>query len=402
MKEKSLSKKQVYVEELLSLVPEDLLQSLSKELDADKSVKKLKAAYFFKLMLFSLLNSERLSLRVMEDNSKDLFFKALCTGLEAGGVSWVAIRDRLMALNTDFSRRLYEFFYQELAKYYDEKLLEKYNLKRYDSTMIPTFSYLLDGMKVGNTSKGKTQAKLTVEFKNHFQIQASFHKDQAYLSEEVALKEAVQKGEHTDEDICVFDKGLKSRKTFEELDKKGTLFVGRLHGEPRYELLYPHFQDDGMSDTEELEFMQDSAVNLYGSGAILLERKFRLVQFRRKEDGQLLSFVTNIWDLSAELIAQIYRKRWDIEVLFRFMKQEMNLTHFVCNDTNAIQNMLYFKMIATMLILIYKVKNKITSYKRAKTRFTKELLYTILAEILESPEKIESLRGSLRQYVKME
>ena len=68
------------------------------------------------------------------------------------------------------------------------------------------------------------------------------------------------------------------------------------------------------------------------------------------------------------------------------MKQEMNLTHFVCNDANAIQNMLYFTMIAAMLVLIYKKRNGIRSFKMAKIQFFKELTYSILLDILEEPQ----------------
>ena len=49
-------------------------------------------------------------------------------------------------------------------------------------------------------------------------------------------------------------------------------------------------------------------------------------------------------------IALIYKKRW--EVLFRFLKQEMNLTHYVCNEPAAIKAMVYCTLIVGMLILI--------------------------------------------------
>ncbi len=73
----------------------------------------------------------------------------------------------------------------------------------------------------------------------NFFICMHFHQDQAHLSEETALKEAILGATHADDEISVFDKGLKSRQTFGQLHQQGILFVGRLHGEPRYELLYP-------------------------------------------------------------------------------------------------------------------------------------------------------------------
>jgi hypothetical protein len=291
---------------------------------------------------------ERLSLRVMEENFKDPMFQAMLPVFASDEVTWTGIRERLMKLKVEFCHKLYEAVYEKAQQLYGGKSLAGYHLKRYDSTMIATFSHLLEGMKVGNTGKGKTQVKLTTELSDDFFIRIHFHKDQAYLSEERALTEAILHSPHAAEDISVFDKGLKSRRTFGRLEREGILFVGRLNDEPRYELLHPLWEDEGMSDTEELEFVQDAAVYLYESGAELLEVKLRLVQFRLKKDGRLLSFITNVWELPADLIAQIYRRRWDIEVLFRFLKQEMNLTHFVCNDLNAIQVMLYFTLIAAI------------------------------------------------------
>ena len=84
------------------------------------------------------------------------------------------------------------------------------------------------------------------------------------------------------------------------------------------------------------------------------------------------------------------------------MKQEMNLDHFVCNDSNAIEVMLYCIMIASMLILIYKKENNIKSYKKAKIRFFKELVYLIFLEILENPEELKRLKSNLKKYVKRE
>lgn len=397
-----ISGKKVTVNELLELLPNGYIEQLATDLVVDKWVRKLKAGTVFKLVLYSILNSERLSLRVMEDNYNDPMFQAMSPVFASDEVTWTGIRERLMKLKVDFCRKLYEAVYEKAQQLYGSKSLSGYHLKRYDSTMIATFSHLLEGMKVGNTGKGKTQVKLTTELTDDFFIQMHFHKDQAHLSEETALKEAILKSPHTPDDISVFDKGLKSRKTFGQLDREGILFVGRLNGDPRYELLHPLWQDEGMSDTDELEFLQDSAVLLYESGTEVLQVKLRLVQFRLKKDGQLLSFVTNVWELPADVIAEIYRLRWDIEVLFRFLKQEMNLTHFVCNDLNAIQVMLYFTMIAAMLVLIYKKHNGIKSYKKAKIQFFKELFYSVMLDLLESPEGLDWLKKTAKNFIQRE
>lgn len=387
----------VSVDQLLSLIDDTYLEELSQSLGVDKWVKKLKAISLFKLAIFSLFSSERLSLRMMEENFKRASFKHLVSRLEIGTISWTGIRDRLIHVNPEYFKRIYEQVYQQAEELYGESDLEGHHIKRYDSTMIATFSHLLEGMRVGNTSKGKSQVKLTTEFSKGFLIQMSFFQDQAHLSEETALKEVIQKEPKKSKDIVVFDKGLKSRTSFKEIDSQGTNFVTRLHHSPRYDFVKPLNLDDGFQDTEELSFIQDSIVMLYKNGHQKVDKEFRLIEYKQRKSGDHLVFLTNMTELPASEIAKIYRSRWDIEVLFRFMKQEMNLNHFVCNDKNAIQVMLYCTLIASMLILIYKKKNKIRSYKRAKVLFFNELQDSILIDVISVPEAAEELRKKLIQ-----
>lgn len=399
------------VSELLDLLPITYLEDLARDLVADKWVKKLKTVPLFKLIFFSILQSERLSLRVMEDNVSDPLFKALAPALNADEATWGGIRDRLIHVNSAFFQQLYEKVYEMAAKLYSTSDLDGYHIKRFDSTMVASFAHLLEGMKVGNTSKNKTQVKFTTELKDDFLIHMTFHKDQPHLSEETALKEAVENRSSTDKsiqqtEISVFDKGLKSRKSFAEFDEEGTLFVGRVSDNPRYQLIKnlnstnsTNEQTNFPDENNVLIFIQDSEVFLYESSQKLSNRKIRLVQYLHKEKDIVLSFVTNVWDLEAHTIAQIYKMRWDIEVLFRFMKQEMNLTHFVCNDINAIQVMLYSTLITSMLVLIYKKKNNIKSYKAAKQQFFKELLYEIILIMLESEEGTQKLKQSIKLFV---
>ena len=393
----------ISVKELLKLIPEEQVDALVEQFMVDKWVRKLKGGYFFKLILFSILNSERLSLRIMEDNFEDPLFRAMAPALTADTVGWTGIRERLINIKCIFFQKLYESVYEQAQALYGGKRLSGYHIRKYDSTMIATFSHLLEGMKVGNTSKGKTQVKLTTEFRDDFLIKMEFHQDQAHLSEETALKEIIQNVPKEKQDVRVFDRGLKSRQTFDLLEEEDTLFVTRLHYNARFEVIRPYRPNDFYSDTEDLEFVQDSVVKLYKDGGKKqTENEFRLLQFHLKKDGKNIYFLTNVWDIDASEIAYIYKKRWDIEVLFRFMKQEMNLTHFVCNEPNAIQVMLYCTMIASMLVLIYKKQNGIKSYKKAKIRFFKELLYLILFEALDNPDEIIRLKSKLKSLIQLE
>lgn len=398
-RKKIVQTRTVSVSDLLGLLESSLLTDLAKELNSNKWVIKLKTETVFKLLLYSILESERISLRNMEDNYSTVIFKALIQDEDGlGSTAHSSIRDRLVNIDVRFFERLHQKVYQLLEQHYNEEELHGYHLKRYDSTMVAVFSRLLEGMKVGNTRKQKNQVKFTTELTDRFGVKMRFSKDQGQLSEEVALKEMIQSQAHSPKDIIVFDRGLKSRQSFKDLNEGQVLFVTRLHEKNRHKFIRTHEQVPD-KPLQNLDFIQDSIVYLYGNANHIVKEEFRLIEVQRKEDSKKLFFLTNILFLSAAQIAEIYRSRWDIEVFFRFLKQEMNLTHFVCNDPNAIEVMMYCTLIAAMLVLVYKTKNGIKSYKIAKSQFFKELQAAIMLELIETPEGLLFFKKALKDHV---
>lgn len=377
--------------QMLSLIPEDLHQQLTDELAVDKWVPKLKANFLFKLLIFSLLQTKELSLRVIEENSADKFFLALGPDLFEP-VSYGAIRHRLIQVEVKYFERLYEHLYEQLRGQYAKSKMSKHHLKIYDSTLISVFGHLLEGMRVGNTSKNKKQVKFTTELTDSLLVKVDFFKDQQHLSEHTALKEVINANSHEDKEIVVFDSGLQCRKTFREFDEAGMRFVTRGRKNLKYEIIKTLTKAEKLPTDEDLIYHQDCLVYLFGDRGKRIEHPFRLVEVERKEDGKRLFFLTNIKDLKAEEIAYIYKQRWEIEVFFKFIKQEMNVTHFVCHDENAIKVMIYCTLIAAMLVLAYKQVNQIKSFKIAKIRFFKELHICIIGELLDEPKGVEWLK----------
>jgi len=147
-------------------------------------------------------------------------------------------------------------------------------------------------------------------------------------------------------------------------------------------------------DLGELTLIKDSKVKLYTGKPIenkkgnihyreeLIETPFRLIVAKSKtEESKAFWFITNDFELTAKEVAQAYRRRWNIEVFFRFIKQELNVSHLVSLNKNGIQVMLYMTLIVAMLVLIYKKANKI-GYKTAKRRFKMELRNLAIAMVI--------------------
>ncbi len=148
-------------------------------------------------------------------------------------------------------------------------------------------------------------------------------------------------------------------------------FICRAKENRKFELLEDRIAEGKDRDMGESILLRDCIVRLYTGMPIvnkrgnihyreeLVERPFRLVIVKSKaEESKEYWLLTNEFNLSAKEIAQNYRRRWDIEVFFRFLKQELNVSHLVSLNKNGLQVMLYMTLITSMLILIYKKGNK--------------------------------------------
>jgi len=78
----------------------------------------------------------------------------------------------------------------------------------------------------------------------------------------------------------------------------------------------------------------------------------RRVSFRDPETGKHLVFLTNLFDLPALTIAAIYKNRWQIELFFKWLKQNLAVKHFFGNSINAVKTQIWIAVCAYLLILI--------------------------------------------------
>ncbi|MCP9757442.1 IS4/IS5 family transposase, partial [Lacihabitans sp. CCS-44] len=162
----------------------------------------------------------------------------------------------------------------------------------------------------------------------------------------------------------------------------------------KYEELSSLINSNTDCDLGSLTLLKDSKVYLYTGKPIqnkkgnlhyreeIVQTPLRLIMTESKNNREYkMAFITNNFDLTAKEITDIYKKRWDIEVFFRFIKQELNVSHLVSLNENGIKVMLYMTLIAAMLILVYKHANNL-SYKTAKRRFKMEVRNLLIREIV--------------------
>lgn len=378
-------KKEITVEELLKLIPDVLLEHLAAETKVDYQVKKLNGLSMFRLLMYGLLKSDRIALRALQDFYNEKRYKPIFKGT----IRFNSISARLATMNVEFFKLAYEHVYEECRQLYDEQVLNnQYSITRVDTTMVAEASVALEnGMHVGCRKNGKKQVKYTVSLTDMFPSSMTIFTDQQYISENRTIPTAILKQMDMRKDnVFVFDRGVNSRDAFMNLDNNNFLFVTRLKDVTKCHVLEE--MDTAIPlEVRNLKVLSDQKVFLYKTKAKLVEHPFRMIRAVNLK-GREFKFLTNLFDLPCEQILEIYKRRWDIEVFFRFLKQELNLKHFLSVNKNGLQIMLYMTMIVAMLILIYKKVNDI-GYKRAKYRVASEIEYEIIMDVTERAKEID-------------
>ena len=387
------------VSKLIKMIPEELLEKIGEDTKVDNQVKHLHGALMFKLFLFSILKSERLSTRLMEFFYNSSEFKAFS---DKGGhtTRHSSIADRLKTIDANYFEQIFKVVGDKLEKQFQSKTKKVKDILRFDSSLVSIGAGLVDyGYQLGKRSKktqGRNQLKFTIGLKGFIPSDAHLHTEKEYLSEDLALGEAIKASSHSHDSIVTFDRGLQKRNLFAEFDEQGISFVTRANTYIKYELIEIHKNIKGRQ-TETLVLEEDLIVYLFDHYNKKVLIPVRLIKAKMKKDGEPIYFLTNIKEITARQVTDIYRRRWDIEVFFRFVKQELNFSNLVAYNRNGIKVMMYMILIISIMILLYKKVNKIEGYKIAKLAFIDELQMGIVKEIVVAcggdPKLMKSMYG---------
>ncbi|MDR2681225.1 MAG: IS4 family transposase [Tannerella sp.] len=380
--------------ELLKLIPDPLFVQIAKDTGVDYYAKVLTGKMMFNLLFFAMLTMERTGQRGLADLFSSPQFRMLFPVKKGKTrLSHSSISERLSEMNVDFFREVYECIRVRFSEVYPAQSIGGVLLQRVDSTLVAeTSGKLKEGMTCGNEYKKKKMLKFTLNYDRTYGSCVSTHTQEKYASESLALPENVIKHFRKCPDhasVYLIDRGQSSTSAFDEMNShEGLRFVGRLQENRR--LLRVKTRDTSFKRFGDGILKEDALVKLYKreestdktgkrvGKQVLTETVYRVIRFRPPDSDNDIILISNIFNVRAEQIAQWYRRRWDIEVFFRFLKQELNFSHFVSLNENGIQIVLYMTLIVAMLIRIYKKENDI-GYKTAKRRMEMELQEIILA-----------------------
>jgi len=383
--------------ELFKVIPEEIFVAIAENTNVDYYAKSLNGKLLYYLLLYALLTDDKLSQRGISDLYSSPHFRLLFNfQLKKDKIAHSSISERLSKIEVEYFKQLYEYIYARFSTLFPTQTISGLKFQRVDSSLVKeTSNKLKEGLTCGNEHKKSKMLKYTINYDGMYGSCAQVHKEEKYASESLALPENVLshfKNSVDHANVYIFDRGQSSAEAFSNMKShNGLLFVGRLlenrklHIIKDFDCTFKRF-DQGV-------LKQDALVQLYkietvtGKNGhpvrkqILVNETFRVIRFRPKDGKEDIVLITNILNFRAETIASMYRRRWDIEVFFRFLKQEVNFSHFISLNDNGIQVILYMTLIAAMLIMIYKKENGL-GFKTAKRRMGIELQELIIAIVV--------------------
>lgn len=365
------------VAELLKLIPPETFTDLAIETKVDFQVKKLSGEVMFKLILFSMLGSDKLSLRVMESFLQSAKFKSF-SQFDILDTRYNSISDRICTINATYFEKLFE----KIFCIYNKELKEEKALSKTDSTYVGLAAKLFSvGMKNSHNGTDKRYAKYSVNIKGSIPSCVKVFTDQSYISEEFALAELINDADCLEGNVVVFDRGLQSRNSFDKFTNSNKFFISRANSNIRINVVTQN-KVAGKPIKSSVTITSDEVGFLINKKEKNTTHQYRIIKGSVDKSGDAICLVTNIIQEDAYIIADWYKQRWEIEVFFKFIKQHLNVKHLVSRDANGIKVMLYMTMILAILIIAYKKLNKLKGFKIAKLRFEIELENEIIQAIV--------------------
>ena len=186
--------------------------------------------------------------------------------------------------------------------------------------------------------------------------------------------------------IYVFDKGYNDYKAFRKFSKSETGFVTRIKDNAVYEIV----SQNEIKELIHSGVLEDNIIEVtVKEDSIESKLKLRKIRFYDRELKREFEFLTNLFEMRADLVAAIYKLRWQIELLFKQLKQNFPLKYFIGDNENAIKIQIYCALIANLLMTVIQKRLKRQWAFSNLVSFCKIHLfnYIHLINFLENPDK---------------
>jgi|UniRef100_UPI0040496FB6 hypothetical protein len=340
---------QPIISQVLKFIPASIIARTAKKQMSDRYYKRFKTYDHLVTMIFATLSGSS-SLREVSS------IMLACEGkINHLGLSNYPKRSTLSDANKKRSSSVFAAIYQSIYNQYkhflsdsNPRTLPLKDLKIVDSSTISLFSDVLKGAG-RNPLEGKKKGgiKMHTMINAREDVPCLVRFTSAATHDHTFLKELdLKKGS-----FVVFDKGYVDYLQYHNWTLDDIYFVTRQKDNAVYQSLeeFPvgdHIHSGVLKD-ERIEVLKDKQT-------ITLRR----VAFYHAEQDRVYEFISNNFELAADKIAEIYKQRWQIETLFKRLKQNFPLKYFLGDNQNAIEIQIWVSLIIGLIMLVIQRKAK--------------------------------------------
>ena len=323
--------------QILKLIPRTDFERMVKETGAEYRSKGLSSWSQFVGMLFCQLGRAH-SLREIEGGLKSCEGKLAHLGIEAPA------RSSLSYANGHRPWELFEKVFHGLFETVAAKALgkKKFRFKNklvsIDSTVIDLCLSMYDWAKF-RTTKGAVKLHLVLDHDGYLPCFGII------TDGKVADVKAAHQMHFAPGTIVVDDRGYNDYRLFAKWTDANIYFVTRMKDNTLFEVV------EERAVPQNRNIIKDQTIRLTGVGAQeKCPHLLRRVEATREDTGGILVFITNHHGLGASTIAAIYKDRWQIELFFKAIKQNLKIKTFVGTSANAVKTQLWTALISMLLL----------------------------------------------------
>jgi len=169
--------------------------------------------------------------------------------------------------------------------------------------------------------------------------------------------------------IISFDRAYVDFKLLNQLDSRGVYFVSRMKTNLDYRLVGQH------KPIKHKNIYADDLIALDSQkGKKEYKGKLRHIRYLDPITGNKYNFITNNMKLAAKTIADIYKSRWQIEIFFKWIKQNLKIKTFLGTSKNAVLSQVWVAMIYYLILSFIKFQTKFSSSITELHRIIRETL----------------------------
>ena len=155
--------------------------------------------------------------------------------------------------------------------------------------------------------------------------------------------------------VLVFDKGYNSYEWHNTLTDKGLIWVTRIRGNALYRVIERRSTGNNSAITS------DQIIEYTGTQTHRTElRPIRRIGYKDPVTNKHYVFITNNFHWSAQTIADIYKQRWQVELFFKWIKQNLKIKSFLGTTENAVMTQVLVALCNYLLLAFIKFKSKTT------------------------------------------